>query len=183
MKISALLLCAALGGCHSAGSRAAAPNAAAPVAPLASVSAEAPAPFVFTLQGPATPPSQAGALRLVAQIDRPHAAGALPIDLEVVTPPGVALAGDPAQQRLTLDAGQLTLLRPLSFTLSGPLSAPIVVRASFRFGDAMGASAERIYPAPPDISPADPDGTAGGGKTRNLGMIPVGTPVPAVPSN
>lgn len=178
MKNSILLLCvaletAAVSGCHS--------TPRAPAAPAASVSAEAPAPFVLSLQGPAVPPSTAGELRLVAQLERPNAEAALPIDLHIVTPAGVTLQTDAAQQRLNFDAGQRTIERPLLFAVSGPLTTPIMVRASFRFGDAMGATAERIYPPPPPSTPpVEPDGP---GKVTNLGQLPVGRPVTAVPSN
>ena len=104
------------------------------------------APLVLALRGPDPLPA-GGTFDLTVDL---QASGPLrlPVTLTVALPSGVTLAAGRAVETFAdLPAGATR--RTFSFTLSGPLAAPIVVTADGRDpGGAMGFHAERMFPEP-----------------------------------
>ena len=131
-------------GCTPGGSQSAAegPASAALEPGLPSVAA----PLVLALRGPDPLPA-GGTFDLTVDL---QASGPLrlPVTLTVALPSGVTLAAGRAVETFAdLPAGATR--RTFSFTLSGPLAAPIVVTADGRDpGGAMGFHAERMFPEP-----------------------------------
>lgn len=131
------------------------------------------APFVLRLSGPPAVPGP-GPLQLVAELSSPATGLAAPlrVEVEVQAPAGVS-AGQSLQTSVELSATTPRVSLPLSFTLSGPLSQPIVVRASLRVGDVFGAVAQRQYPPPPEKTHGNP---AGSTPAPEIPGLPVANP-------
>lgn len=131
-------------------------------------------PFVLELYGPAAPSGEA--LTLTAKL---RGSGAeLPVELEVVLPPGASLTEGAPQERVRLSAEQPLIERRYTLALARPLAEPVRVRARLQDNPAVGAFAERLYPAP--AKEADPTASAEPGRGRVVAGVPIGEPTEAV---
>lgn len=131
-------------------------------------------PFVLDLYGPATPSGDA--LTLTAKL---RGSGAeLPVELEVVLPSGAALTEGAPQERVRLSAEQPLLERRYTLALTRPLVEPVRVRARLVDNPAVGAFAERLYPAP--AKEASPTASTEPSRGRVVAGVPIGEPTEAV---
>lgn len=179
-RAAALLLYGALGGALG-GAFGLVAGCSQPAPPPPGVAAAAPAEST-SLQAPFTLrleelPATGAALNLMAILEAPAVlTHPMPITIEVLTPAGVTLLGGAPQQPVRISGKLRQVSLPLSFLVAEPRHEPIMVRASLRMGNALGAVAERHHPETPAAPPPDPLVDPAGGR-RRIGGVPIATPL------